>query len=486
MKIFHNYRFLLFTVCLLFFVYTFFYIRNAMGLFFDIPALTINSMNFSLFHHGIIFHLDERVRLATNFLVAIPNNLIVQFFSPHFLLSYLKSFSSSYLIVMFISWLLAFAVAKRTKRYDVITAGFALFCLCSIPNFCWVAREIHIAMIYNFMLLAYFLSESKLTKHDFIPVTLLLIYSFESYETTLFLAALLFIFYFVFEYKMEDINLPYKRYIGLTSVFIIPYMTIRMVFLDGHGFDSSLAMSQMLFSSVYTVQNLFHGTLLISFIALLVITFSVFYKKAFTIKSLFIFIPFIAVVLFFYNKFIGFQLFPNTDLHYHAIIMWIMPVIFLYFLVISAKGIKVSKDFIKNLFAISCVCAIIHLSIQTGSAVQFGQYFNFMKNKLETSPESVIVLSDEEMDQPFMVFASCYGTEHLSLFLTENYKKHKIFLPNTDYMGNVPGCFLEDTFIDRNDHLSLQGTFLKKETKYWDLSELYENLRENNIVPNEE
>ena len=193
-NVFLRHKLLLILFFLSFLVFLICHYKYALGLYFDMPAMLLGNMSQDDTFSKFIVFPDRNIRYFTNFLVAIPFNIAILFVKNSSAINILKVFSLSYFVVHFLGLLINYLIAIRTKRYDIATICFAFYTFFSIQNAIWACREVHIAILFYFALLSYFLSKTKLGLKDFIPVLVLIIYLFEAFEITAIFGLILFVF----------------------------------------------------------------------------------------------------------------------------------------------------------------------------------------------------------------------------------------------------------------------------------------------------
>ena len=285
-----KYKFWIITLLLAFVIFMIFYVKNSMGTFFDIPAFFINDI---LNHQATDFHYylicnDIKIRFFNNLLVSIPFNIWLLFGKHSGILSMLKAFSVSYFIVPFFLIIMNLLAAKRTKRYDIAIIALAFYFIFSIPNAIWAIKEIHITILVYFIILSYFLSKVKLGLSDFIPVSLLIIYLFESSEMTFIFGIILLIFANLYARKKDILNPWFNVFIGYFGIIASVYILIKIFFIKYATGSLSLIerLQEIFIASKITFGRLFDGVMIIPMFALLLIIFSVFYKKNYNVKNI--------------------------------------------------------------------------------------------------------------------------------------------------------------------------------------------------------
>lgn len=464
-----KYKLLLIAFCLFFLTFMFLHYKNAMGMFFDIPLMfggLYNSTPDNNMDLGFKIFIDERIRNYTNFVVALPLNFIIMLFKSNNIMHYLKLYSLSYLIVFFLGLILNFVIAKRTKRYDIAITCFAFFCLFDISNFIWPVKEIHVAVLFYFALLQYLLTKEKLKPIDIIPISLIVVYLFESYETTIIFGFLPFVFSLFC--RKDDVNIVYKRFIGLGCLASSLYMLHKLFFVFGDEIGGGITeWSQAIFQMA---DNIFRGNLIFTVAALALLIFCAFYKKSFSRKHIIPFsVGFLFVWMFVYNKTGGYPNVFYDELSFHTVaLVAIFPVILLL-LFIDLRNIKIDKSFWDNVFVIACICGILHLGWQINSAVRFNDYLSYFKKVLndKSSGEFAVTIPEEDFEKyKGLRYYSPDSVVLLSIFLSDTYLVEKIIVPEEMKTSIYNG---EDDSIVIND-----GLHLRIKTKYYDLRKFKE------------
>ncbi len=483
---FLKHKFLLF---ILFFFFVFYFVAqyiSGLGLFFDIPAMFLGMISsVGDFASDFIVFYDSRVRMGNNFLVAIPFNLWWYLFGNSDIYSAVRVFASSYLLVHVFALIVNYLVALRTKRYDIAVVAFAFYFLLSVPNYVWIVRELHIAFLFYFAILSYFLSKTKLNCFDLIPIFLIIAYLFESFETTVVLGAIFFIAtkqYAKHSDKYE--NIWHKIAIGLSLGFTCFYIPIRMLLIMFKG-DLSFSQGIIEWSTAIflTFENIVNTNSLIICLSLFIVLVSIFYKNKLNRISMSVSFLFIIIGLFVIYQKTGFYPEPHVDLlNYTWALMFIFPLI-LFFIITDYKGIdigKFNKHFYENLFIIACVFGVINLSCQIYFAYNHTKYISYLENLLDNSTEKIVNIPKEDIESyKFLKYETCFGSMHKALFLSDDYIVDRIISPTKDYPDYSTYCMEvpPHTYYNKEQNrIYLQTSPVNIKTKYWDVSPLVEEI----------
>lgn len=488
-NIFLKHKFWVLSFIITFFVFLYLYFKNSLGLFFDIPAMFLNlfqSIDINENHFMVLN--DDRPRFFCNLLVAIPFNIGYFFIKKLPVINSLSLFSASYFIVHMFTLLINYLISLRTKRFDIAVISFVFYAIFSIPNAIWACRELHIAVLFYFALLQYFLSKEKLNVWDLIPVGLLIILMFETFETVFLFGIILFIFMCLYSKKENVQNIWFKILIGISVMIAGLCVPIKLFILQ---LQNSLTISggfqEWLSASFVTLNWLLQSNTLISVAAVITVIFLIFYKNN-ILKSwglVFLSVLIAALGYFLYIK-TGFNPEPKVEMQNYSIVMWfIFPVLIsiLVFDFIEPKSEKVNTYFISNLLIIGCLFGIFNLIWQIHSCIEFGKYKNHLKNLIKNAETTFIEIPQEDLnwENVYMRYASCYGISFSSVLLSEDsYIKH-VIVPSDYYIDYNEFCFSgpEYNYYDKNKKLTyIQKGFLKN-TYYWDLTEInkeYEKL----------
>ncbi len=479
----HKILFSLFILVFLIFLYSHYFFK--VGLFFDqsvmfmpvIPQIDANSY--------LLFD-DRKIRFFNNFLVSVPFNILYIIYKNSVdkinLLNVINLFTVSYFIVQIFAIFLNVLVAIRTKRYDIAVIGFAFYTLFCLPNALWAGREMHISVLFYFILLSYFLSKEKLNKTDLIPVLLLLIYLFESFEvTTILLSVLLIIFANMYTINTKNHNLGFKNLIGSVCFFVIIYILVRLNY-EFSG-ERGAAIDTYLFGITFYLKNLFNSNALISVFGVLGIIIAFFKKKdVFKLKDVVpisLYILFSLVILYKRTSFnqdggIELQAFGGT-------LIFLFPVI-ITILLLDYKNIEISKykpAFISNLFVIACIVGIFQLMWQINGTFLFGKYVNYLKNIINTSNEMFIEVPKEDRDNNYYFrYMLAFGVPIQSIFINENQVIDKIIVPPEYDSDGID--WRDPNYIhygrDENEIIINNVMFLAAHKKYKDLTPIIENF----------
>ena len=461
-----------------FMILIYFHIKYSVGLFFDQPAMffgSIQDLDGNLNGYGIFN--DDRIRYFSNCLVSIPYNISLFIYkntvSNLYIQSMVSLYTSSYYWIHLFALLVNFLISLRTKRYDIGVIAFAFYCIFCMQNMLWAVREVHISILFYFALLSYFLSRQKLNKFDLIPITLLLVYMFESFEITIIYGFLIHIFAILYTViRRKSDNLGMKNYIGIICLFISLYiiyvMSIELNQEIIPGFKEYFVAFYWYLRSIiynYTVLSLF---------TIPPVLLCCFYKKPFGKGSL------LCVLLYYFTAaewIIGRTKLIHdaaVEIHsYAAAMILIFPVI-LIILIIDFFNIKTeNKAFVPNLFIIACIVGILQLAWQIHGCFMFKQYIEYLKNVITISTEKLIQIPKEDYNNnKFLKLYMGYGIIHQSVLLNPNNPIDKIIVPS-------PCRKEEPTYWhdEKNTRIIQFGTILHN-APFWDKHEKYIDVTE--------
>ena len=249
------------------------------SLFFDAPAVFFQLLIQENFDENFFIFIQQRTRLFSDFLFDLPYNALVHFL-PNIPMVKINLFHISYLVVTFFAMALNFLIAYRTKMFKIAAVALAYYALLYLPNSVWYIKECHLAILLSFALLQYFLTSEKLTKFDCVLVTLLLLYSFESYEQQALTGLVIFSAMLIIIRKPTE-NKRLKAIIGISGFLSTLYVISKTVY----GFVSTTAditFDNALYEYTLAIKStlgLFNGALFISIVAFAVIIAAYFYKK---------------------------------------------------------------------------------------------------------------------------------------------------------------------------------------------------------------
>ena len=478
-----------------FLIFLFAYWKNSVGLFFDIPA------SFS----GIIFQSEDnynnflvinqnRTRTFNDLLISIPFNLFFSFIKNSSIIYSLKLWSSSYFIIHLFGLIVMYLSAMRTKRYDIATIGFLFYSLLCIPNAIWAIREIHISIPFYFSLLAYFLSREKFKLIDILPISLLSIYMFESFETSAILGFIFFIFSNLYIVKKNENDDLYKKsIIGFFGILYALYIPIRTIYLGiKSNVDVELGLEQWIDGSIITLNHLFSGNLIITLFAFICVIVAFFYKKQFNWKSILIFILpvvlFTILTLYLRTRFIPD---PKIELHYYSIVLWFLYPVFLIIILLDYFEVDIlryNKFVFSNLIIVASLFGILNLSWQIHSFYEFGKYEAYLKNLIDKSNNVVVNIPQHDFNKyTFLNYNMCFGTMLQAIFLTEKGQQSKIIFPSKYFCDYSKYCFddYDHTYYDKSENiLYIQTALFKIKTRYWDLSNIVNVFKKQGRVKN--
>lgn len=488
-NIFSKHKFLIGVFLFIFLLFMFFHYKFHLGLFFDMPAMLFGSLsredyNFSNY---LIFH-QERVRFLTSFLIAIPFNIFVHFVKNITMIGIVSAFSLSYIIIQFFGLILNYIIALRTKRYDIAAICLAFYTFFSLQNALWACREVHIAILFYFALLQYFLTKEELNWKDYIPILLIIVYLFESFEITMVFGIILFIFSILFiEKKKTEYNRWHKAIIGVSGFLMFLYVPIKLMFWHFlNQINLNAGSSEWINASVETLHSLFNSNSLITVFSLIVLIFISFFKKEFCKKHIpFIFMV-VSVFMYILWKKTHYICNPPIELQNYSFAFWFIFPVIITLLIMEYKNKEFNSVFLSNLIVTSCIIGIIGLFWQINTCFEFHKYTSYLKN-LMANTEGVFIKIPQEDDKNefFLNFNLCYGLTHTSLLLSDDFKIKKIVVPAEYYHSYSPFCFSlqqegNNFYNPENNSVYLQQAPLKLQTKYWDLSILKDEIEEFN------
>ena len=491
---FFKYKLLFGSFIFVYIAFIFFYVKYSSGLFFDIPAVFL-SVIFPVDEKGcnfLMFH-SNRVRMLNDFLVAIPFNSIFYFIRNMPVINALRAFSASYFIVHLFALFINYLVSRRTKRYDIAIICFAFYAILSIPNAIWTIREINISFLFYFALLSYFLSKTKLNWKDLIPISLLIVYFFESFEISVVYGVILFVFSFLFTQKNRiELNPWIKIYIGFICFAAIFYVPIKMFFfINLKSSDLGFGISEIITASVLTYKNFFSGSSIIIFFALLAIIFIFFYKKPFDKKSILFWLLFIIIIALTLLYKTNFMPEPHIEIHNYSIAFWLFFPLVLVLIIMDYLNIdfyKYNNCFIPNLFIVACIFGIMNLCWQIHSCFEFDKYTQYLKNIINNSNSTVVTIPEEDFEKYFFLkYNTCFGTMHKSLFLSDSHKIKSIIFPSEYYCNYNEYCFddKKNTYFNKKENiLFLQMALTKVNNRYWDLTDIVDEFTKEGRITN--
>lgn len=469
-----------------FFTFVFFHCKYSLGLYFDIPAMMLGNISQDDSFSKFIIFPDQNIRYFTNFLVAIPFNISMVFLKNTSAINILKAFSLSYLTVHFFGLLINYLIALRTKRYDIAAICFAFYTFFSVQNLIWTCREVHIAIFFYFALLSYFLSKTKLGLKDLLPIMLIIIYLFESFEITMVFGLLIFIFSILYTNKTrEEINRWHKVLIGMSGLLMFLYIPIKTLFmsLSGH-MNLSEGTNEWLTAAKITIENLFTTNSLITIFALISFLYILFQKQNLGEKGTTIIVSAAICLIFLLWKITGFIPRPMTELQNYSFVFWFIFPAVLTILMIDYNKKQINPVFISNLIVISCITGVIGLCWQINTCFEFNKYISYLKKLISEKQETIITIPKEDFENhSFLSFNTCFGTMHKSVFLSDEYVIKKLIVPSKEYPDYTQYCMTgkEHNFYDaENDFLYIQTSPLRIKNKYWDISEIKDHIEEIN------
>lgn len=464
---------------------------NNLSLFFDIPAMFFNVIwgyddpN----KHYYMFFAYDNVRLFSNLLLVLPFNLFgISFIKSMLPLS--SAYSLSYLLMHFVALLINFLVAKRTKRYDIAIIAFAFYVICSLPNILWSVREVHFAVLFYFPILSYFLSYTKLSKRDLFPISLLILYLFESFEITFVFGIIMFVFLHLYPKKQEVKNIWHKVLIGfgcICATIYIPLKILYCIFYKGLKFTEAAGLQEWINGSIFALENMFHSNLIIFVFAVIAVLITIFYKREYSNKSLLFFIPFISLLLFLLYKQTGLYPSANMELHNYSVVFWCIFPVVLSILICDYYEIKFKQYFINNILLVACIFGSLNLLWQIYSNLEFGKYTNQLREVMKNAETIIVEIPEEEYQNTKYLreYITCFSISPASVLLSETKEVEKIIKPSKYYNDYSQWCFDDSEhthYNPKSEILMLQSSIIKPQTSLLDLTTIVDEFETKGLV----
>ena len=442
-----------------------------------------------------VFLHDYRTRHFSNFLSIIPFNLAI-FAGVSDLKLMLKIFTGSFYFMNFVFLITGYLVAKRTKRYDIAVWLFVFYCFFLVPGSVWFTRECRIAIILQFILLMYFLSKEKLSKRDIVPVSLLVVYMFESFETTFLYGIMLFVFALIYYKKNPEAqNIKAKILIGIgsliSSIYIF-FMTKHWASMQESNIQVSNFFHLFIDQTLNTFSHFFRSSLIITAIGLGVASCILFVRREFKTKDFCFLIPLVSLILL--------LLYQNTRLvpaPYLESEFYTLPLL----LSIPALGIlilfdyknwtiaKYNKNVYSNLIVLSSIIGILHFGWQINSSFYAYEYVSYLQNVLKNAKKTIVKLPEEAKYKDFYVYDSCFGSMQRSVLFSPEYKVKSIMFPgktNRDYGSTCYDNIAYTYYLEDEDELSLQySVSLEVKNQYWDMTKIAKKFKQKGLVKDE-
>lgn len=436
------------------------------SLFFDAPAMFMQFVNQENDYASYFMMHEQRTRLFSNFLLALPYNLIMPFI-PDNLLTKMDLFCFSYQIALFGALIVNYFIAKRTKRYDIAALALVFYTFFYLPNSIWYVKELHFAIMMQFILLQYFLTKSEtLNITDYFLIAASALFCFESYENQIIFAITLSALS-LFYVRKNIVNKKIKLIIGLASIFIILYSIFKLFYAFETG-SANISFTDAFIeyknAILITFKSLFTSCLIYSSAGIIICFATIFLKRKYnTIDYIIILLLFIISTIIL-GKNTGFI--PNTgsELQYYmfAFLAFISVTAMLIIADIFGFDIK-NQYYYGNVIVTACIVGFFHILWQTNSCIYSYEYVNDFRKKLQ-SDKIVETWNDEDRNKRSFVYDTCFGTELRSLILSPNRKIETILMESREYCSDI-----EISLDKEKDILYIHKIPIVLENKYWDL-----------------
>ena len=428
-----------------------------------------------------LFHTDYSADfLYRIFSFNVPRLIFYVFFNFFNNLKQLQIlYIASHYITILLFIILNFIVAKRTKQYFIYFIILLYFFCFNVAYMSWYIRETHISLLVQGIIIMYFMTNKHLKKLDYCILALAMLFSLSSFENSIFISFLYFVFGIIMLFKNKNEyffrkNIVFSFY-GLFS--FVDNIIFYNIFMDNtNGYFG--AFERWMNSLTSLLDSTLTQSLLISFVGIIVfIVISCILKRKFILKDLSWLIPVLIITFSFLYVNSQFIPLPAKAMNYFLYDMVLPPVLLLIMFIVKTFNIKIKKFVIYNFVLIFSFVGMFQVYWQLKTDVYFYQYSNVIKNYISNSTKPI----DELHFTGTLAFYDCnVCTIYRSLLLQEDNenaktilvadKKHRDYEPDFDSKFNVN---IKDNVF------SVDSAVYPIKTKFYDYSSIMKNIVEN-------
>lgn len=482
---FLNKKFLLFAfllpALLLVIVSTFTY----RGLIFDQPAIFLSVLSGE---HSpdftYLFHNEPKTRFFSGIMFTLPLNIFIHFL-PDNLIYKNNLFCFSYSIMTLLFLCFNIWLSKRTKRYDVAVWAVVFYALFYLPNSVWFARNIHIAVLMQFALLQYFLSNQKLKLLDWFFLIVLTFGVCESSENAVLPSFLMFLYtVFIKVFQPEKLS-PRKIWIGLSSLLCCIYITVKMSFIFNTGalnLSPTNAFTQYFDDIITSFSHLFDCCFILTTMSVFIMLYFLCRKNSFEKFDVPVSTVVISVTCVYLWKISGFIPSVNSELDFYVLPIFLMFFVTFFILFCDFKNLYFNS-FYPKLLSVALVCGCLYCFFQLNSCRYSYMYAMEFLQKINNDEKVTVIEKKENLSEAFLAYDTCFGTLHRTMILSPEKANEKLVLPykNENDIQSYVACMTPTYYNSDENYVTLQSAFVYEWNKYFDMNKMKQLLQNANI-----
>ncbi len=428
---------------------------------------------------GFMSAVDCRTRLFVNVMNQLPMNIAYHIFNvdSKYWLSVIYSFPLFFYPFIFVYF--NYALAKRSKRYDIAVLGVVLYSVGILLGIMYAVVEIFLAVSVSLLLFHYIVAKINYTKWDIAAVIFLTIMQFNSHELVAYVGYMMFLASLYYAKSEENLDNKKVKYIaGIGSLLASVYLTFWFIFTP--NIKEAERFFHDTFHSFIDMQ--FHSSLLI-LLFLYLFLWVLFKKEVFSTKNIItislinlIGVAFMIMHLDIYSSFAFF--------HYRLWPCIILPVIILYIWLSDVYKIKHSEVFYTNLLAITLCTGIVCSIWQLNNSYRFDKIVDRLNAKIDKVNKTFI--------NPDKDLVKLYNSQKNMFFYCDTYFADSVLFQNEVDINSVimpskkEGCPSEFSINEDEETFDVPFYEVSIESKFWDLRNVADKLEEQQMIKEEQ
>lgn len=453
---------------------------------------------------GIIFFMDKMDAIASNSLSSawvprLRHSVIFLHNLPFYIGYFLFDIHSKYVMAVLYSipWFLYpslfpffnYLLAKRSKRYDIVIWSLFIFGLLVVPTQMWPIVEAMLAVSVVFLLYHYICANIDYKLWDIICILMLIIISYASTESNIYVGPLLALISFYYARKTVSRKNKIIKYIISVLTLLMPigyFLYFILVIPSGAEYNSFRFFRELFFKDFSTIYKESYLILLISIIYLILLFFLKKYKiKNFTIISVSLVFSVLSFLMFKFNWFYDVKI-----LEYRVLLYIIPALVIILISFIDFINEKINMLYLENILInfliVIMVLGTFNCIVQIMNSFLFSKTVNEILTVTESIGKPIVIPYEEEKiykNKYFSRFQNFFEEDYFLVFVpafSKNYKIKSILYPGDNAYKKYPP---EDTkkfdlYIESENYLRLGHILCTIQNRFWNLSEIAKAVQE--------
>lgn len=423
-----------------------------------------------------------RPRGFTNFINELPMNMAYHIFgiSSKNILAFI--FSLPLFLFPFLATIQHYILAKKSKRYDIVIFSIFLYSFFIIPISMYSIFEGMLAASVFFLLFHYLISNIDYNIKDILILILLILISYNSHECNA-CSGLLMFFMSLFYAKKSDTKRKkvIKYFIGINALLMSIYYSAYYFFVPPDFLNTTRLTADIESLKYFLSQYPFYIYLFFLFVLML----TIFKKKHYNIKEI-ILLSFSLIAAFLYILFNN-LFFNNAFFVMRYFLFPVLPFLMIICFFIDIKNVSHNKYKINlmysNILIIVLLFGILNTVIQVNNSYWFDRTKKNLTEKIEMNKNNLIS-PNYGMGEDFYKQIPC------SIFyICDTYTYDSIAFQNRYYINKLitideKNAYCPSTFYFIDDNLVLNFSTIKIKNKFWDMTNIYDEVRKNEKLAN--